>query len=101
MSKPIQEIIDYMESTSDDLWCFHVARTKSGANCFFRHLFNMGKYESESNLIWIFFEEQYAINYMVYAVNDGNDERYQQPTPKQRVIAYLKDLRDGMTKTTE
>lgn len=98
--KTIQEIIDYMECTSEESWAVDVVRTKDGKNCFFGHLFSMGSDERESNLIWSFFEERWATTYMIYEVNDRRDERYQQPTPRQRIIQYLKDLRDGKAKTT-
>lgn len=29
----------------------------------------------------------------VYRVNNGNDPRYQQPTPKQRILAALRDIK--------
>lgn len=37
---------------------------------------------------------------MVYYVNDGKNKNYQQATPKQRCVAYLKDLQSGKAKTT-
>lgn len=99
--KSIQEIIDYMEATSEDSWGVDVVRSKDGSkNCFFGHLFNMGKDQEESNELWGLFEELYATTYMIYPVNDGENPYYQQATPKQRVIAYLKDLRDGKAMTT-
>jgi len=98
--KTIQEIIDYMEATPEESWGVDVVRSKDNKNCFFGHLFNMGKDEKESNTIWGLFEELYATTYMIYPVNDGENPAYQQSTPKQRVIAYLKDLRDGRAKTT-
>ncbi len=32
--------------------------------------------------------------FFVPDVNDGNDVRYQQPTPKQRVLAALRDIKE-------
>jgi hypothetical protein len=99
--KAIQEIIDYMEATSEESWCVDVVRVFDGkANCFFGHLFAMGKDDKEGNHLWETFEEAWATTYMIYPINDGKNEFYQQPTPKQRVIAYLKDLRDGKVETT-
>lgn len=92
--KTIQEIIDYLEQTTPESWCQDVIRTNDGRNCFFGHLFNLG-----GNKLWDWFEN-IATNFMIYPVNDGTDERYQQPTAKERCIAYLKDLRDGKAKTT-
>jgi hypothetical protein len=91
--KTIQEIIDYMEATTESSWCMDKVRV-GNTNCFFGHLVNMGKNETERCKLWEIFEECWATTYMIYPVNDGEHPKYQQPTPKQRVIAYLKDLRD-------
>lgn len=98
--KTIQEIIDYMEATPEESWGEKVVRSKDGKNCFFGHLFNMGTDEKESNYLWGLFEEVWATTYMIYPVNDGEHPKYKQDTSKQRVIAYLKDLRDGVEKST-
>ena len=98
--KTLQQIIDYMEATTEESWGVDVVRnSKTGQNCFFGHLFNMESDEKEANRLWDWFEN-IATTYMVYPVNDGQNSLYQQPTPKQRVIAYLKDLRDGKAKNT-
>lgn len=60
----------------------------------FGHLFDIGG----SKLMDEF--EEIATTYMVYPVNDKLHPEYQQDTPKQRCIAYLKDLSDGKQKTT-
>lgn len=44
---------------------------------------------------WDYFEAAWSTTYEVYDINDGNDERYQQPTPRQRCIAFMKDLSLG------
>lgn len=98
--KTIQEIIDYMEATPEDSWLTGYVRATDQRNCFFGHLFNMEQDQKEANHLWNWFEEMYATTYMIYPVNDGEAPEYQQPTPRQRVIAYLKDLRDGNAKTT-
>lgn len=96
----IEEIISYMENTTEDSWCEKVVRTQNWKNCFFWHLFAMCKSEAEANYNWNLFEDWYATTYMMYPVNDWEDIRYQQPTQKQRVIQYLKDLRDGKVPRT-
>lgn len=42
----------------------------------------------------------WATTFMIYPVNDGENPKYTQETPKQRCLAYLKDLRDGKEKNT-
>ncbi len=99
--KTLQEIIDYMETTKEESWCVDVVRTKDQKNCFFGHLVNMESDPREGQFLWDIFEECIATTYMIFPVNDGENKDYQQPTPKQRVIAYLKDLRDKKTPTTQ
>lgn len=97
----INNIIKYMESTSEDSWCLDVVKTRDGKNCFFGHLFDYGGGDNGHGS-WIFeaFEEAFATTYMIYPVNDGTHPGYKQETPKQRVIGYLKNLRDGKEMTT-
>ncbi len=90
----LDTIIEYLDKTTEESWCTDVVKTKDGRNCLFGHLFDLGG----SDLFNWF--ENIATTYMVYPVNDGEHENYQQPTPKQRCIAYLKDLRIGKEKTT-
>ena len=96
----IETIIDYMENTSEESWCEKVVRTTEGGNCFFGHLFSMGKDEAESNHLWDWFEDAYSTTYMIYPINDGTNSNYQQSTAKHRVLVYLRNLRDGIEKTT-
>jgi hypothetical protein len=98
----LRDIIAYMENTEESTWRVDTVRGKDGSNCFFGHLFNMGGGDSEKggSRLWDYFEANYATTFMLYPVNDGQHPKYQQPTPKQRVIAYLKDLASGAEKTT-
>lgn len=91
----LAEVVEYLESTSEESWCVDVVRTKDGKNCLFGHLFDLGG----SDLMGLF-EDSIATTFMVYPVNDGTHPKYQQPTPKQRCLAYLKDLQSGEEKTT-
>lgn len=86
-----------MEGTDENSWQTDTCRSQDGTkHCFFSHLFNMG-----GNYFWEIFESRFATEYMMFPVNDGKNDNYQQPTIKERCIAYLKDLRDGKTETTE
>lgn len=95
----IDEIIAYMEKTQEDSWCTKVVRSWK-SNCFFGHLHAMCKDDWEATFNWDMFEEQWATTYMIYPVNDWEHPEYQQETPKQRVIAYLQNLKDWKEKTT-
>jgi len=78
-------------------------KTSSGQSCLFGHVFDWAGGDSDikkSNQAMDLFEACYATTYMVYPVNDGTNSQYQQSTPKQRCIAYFKDLINGNQKTT-
>lgn len=90
------EIIRYLESTTEDSWCTDVVKTKDGKNCLLGHLFDFG-----GNKVMDIFESLIATTFMFYPVNDGTNKMYQQETPKQRIIAYLKDIREGKQPSTE
>lgn len=94
MKIDLQKILQYLEGTTEESWCTDVVKTTEGKNCFFGHLFDFGGPELYSSF------ENIATEYMIYPVNDGKCEMYQQSTPKQRCIAYLKDLISGKQKTT-
>lgn len=96
----LASVIAYMEGTEEDAWRVDTVRSADGTtNCFFGHLFNMGGNDARGNLLWEGFEEAWATTYMIYPINDGSDSRYPQATPKQRVLAYLRDLNSGAQKT--
>lgn len=91
----LDRIIKYLENTKPESWCEDVVKTKDGKNCVKGHIFDMG-----GNFFMDTFESLYATDFMIYPVNDGKNENYQQPTPKERVIAYLKNMKEGKEKTT-
>ena len=95
----LDSIIAYMDATEDDAWRVDTVRSADGTtNCFFGHLFNMGGNDARGNELWSGFENLWASTYMLYPINDGTDSRYPQATPKQRVLAYLRDLKSGAAK---
>lgn len=96
----LDPIITYMESTAEDAWRVDTVRSKDGTtNCFFGHLFAMAPDDQHGSELWSGFENLWASTYMVFPINDGTNPRYPQATPKQRILAYLRDLRDGNAKT--
>lgn len=97
----LQSIIAYMEATEEDSWQTGTVRSKDGTkNCFFGHLFAMGGSDEQGDTLWHRFEDRWATTYMIYPVNDGEDPAYPHATPKQRILAYLRDLSDGTAKST-
>ena len=105
----LKPFIDYLEGTGDDEWTVDIVRTEGNKqNCVMGHLMNWyyGKeYKGVIAQAWDMFEEMWATTYMLYPVNDGRSPewmnyRYEQKTPKERVIAYLRNLAEGKEKTT-
>lgn len=104
----IQDLIDYLEKTREEDWIFDRVRDKDGKGCVMSHIFDFGGGDERGDdgftlggMAWDFFEEAWATTYMIYPVNDGENRKYVQKTPKQRCIAYIKDLRDGLEKNTQ
>lgn len=116
----LADVIDMVEATQEDAWQTDVVRSEDGnRNCFFGHLFayaerlaaeagvrvkrsnpRLTDAEVVANEVWGWFEENYSTTYVVYPVNDGLNSRYPQPTPRQRVLAFLRALEDGRELTT-
>lgn len=101
----LSRFIKYLEKTTDDQWMLKTCGEPEGKKwCVMGHLFcwaaGFEKDEKRATRIWNYFEEVIATTFMIYPVNDGTNLKYQQDTPKERCIAYLKDLRGGKEKTT-
>lgn len=92
----LAQIIDHLDrNTKEEDWCVDVVRTKDGSqNCLFGHLANYGGMKLYHDF------EMIATEFMVYPINDGKNPNYPQETPKQRVLAYLKNIEAGIEKTT-
>lgn len=99
----INSIISYMETTDAGRWTSDVCRTQDGKNCFLGHLYEYAGGDENNkvaNGIIDWFESAYATTYMFFPINDGKHPDYPQKTQKDRIIAYLKNLRDGKEQTT-
>jgi hypothetical protein len=104
----LQRLIEYLEATKEEDWIVDRVRTTDGKGCVMSHIFDWGGGDekddngcTKGSQAWDWFEEVYATTYMIYPVNDGENPKYQQKTPKARCIAYIKCLRDGHEKTTQ
>lgn len=91
--------INYLKNTSIDSWCINVYRTSDGKNCLYGHLVEFVGNDHCNDAIDIF-ENLYATTYMVFPVNDGRSEIYKQNNPRDRCIAYLQNMVNGIEKTT-
>lgn len=97
------DFIAYLKLTDDSTWCTDVVRTKDGkGNCLYGHLSNFCGHAGDDNVSSDFdwFDSLVSTSYIIYPVNDGTHEKYQQDTPKKRCIAYMEALLSGEELTT-
>ncbi len=89
----LEGVIQYLKRTKDDQWLMRKCATKEQDKwCLRWHIVKYG--ESEMIDAWSLFENCIANEFMIYPVNDWEDPRYKQATPKERCIAYLQDIHD-------
>lgn len=108
--KRLDDLIAYLESTVAEAWCVDVVRIDGEQNgrtqnCVFGHIFDWGQLRGDGsdkagNEAWQWFEEHWSTVYQAYPVNDGEVAYYQQPTARERSIAFLRDLRSGAVPST-
>lgn len=106
--KTLDSFIAYLENTNPEDWATDVVRTGK-KNCLLGHLVNwMYGEDYKGNIMpaWDWFSEMWVMEYIFYPVNDGESPnwmnfKYDQPTAKERCIAYLKNLNDGKEKRTQ
>lgn len=102
----LADFITYLEATTDADWCEDVVRTVDGEqNCALGHVFEWGRARGDGSdragsRAWDWFENAWSTSYAVYPVNDGRHPDYQQPTPKERIIALCEALLDGSELST-
>lgn len=92
----LDKLIEYLDTTTPESWCLDVCGTEDHQFCLLGHVLIFG-----GNRFVDWFENRVATTFMFYPINDGTNKKYQQPTAKERCIAYIKDLRDGKEKTTK
>ena len=103
--KFLLDFIPYLESKPEDQWLGVVfANSDTSKRCVIYHFLGfVGQDNPHSrngdNLDW--YEHSICpIMRAGHQINDGNDPDYQQKTPKQRSITFLKNLLDGKEFTT-
>lgn len=81
------DFIAFFEAIPEDQWtdCGQF-RDGQGRCCALGHLNREGAIGLGS------LPQYQASNLSIVSINDGDDENYKQPTPKQRVLAFLRDL---------
>ena len=104
----LHSLLDYLQKTKEDEWCVGVCRKTDTAiqkNCLLGHVFNFGSIdffgknsEKGANAALNFFDN-IATTYIFYPINDGTNPNYQEPTPKQRCVSFLKNILSSKEKT--
>lgn len=78
-----------LSAIPDELWCRHYT-SNTGPSCVAGHWMESGRVGDELlDLCGLFGGK--SLN-LVTRINDGYDSRYQQSTPKARILAALNDL---------
>jgi hypothetical protein len=97
-------IIQYLEQTAEDSWCTDVVKTHDNKNCLFGHIYDYGFSINPTELyasnMYDWFDCAVSTTHQVFRVNDGQNSDYPEATPKQRCLAYLKNIFDGKEFTT-
>ena len=95
MTYDVDYFINKFKSIPEDKWCVDEFVNKQGQCCVYGHCgLTDVEYDSpEADDLGDLF---YSIGYLNPAlVNNGVDPRYTQNTPKQRIMAALKDIKNG------
>lgn len=76
----------------DKLWCSGSLVDDVGRCCVLGHCGRSGANSPEGHALEKLFPSRYYGKLLVARINDGEDPRYQQRTPKARILAALRDL---------
>ena len=91
MFNTINDYIAFAESIPDEQWTTGQYGKEKGPNCFIGHLFYKQRCWPKPSVLMMcgFKSQDEAVD-----INDGNHPRYQQPTPKARILAALHDAKE-------
>lgn len=100
----VSYFIKKFQAIHDDLWLVGNLEDGYGSRCAVGHC----QYGKEREALWALFPDTEAQNdnypetiaSIAPRINDGLDSRYKQPTPKQRILAALYDIKK-MQQSTE
>ncbi len=86
--------INKFEAIPEDQWCTGDFEDTEGRHCAAGHCGSVyGNVGAEATVLYNLISALSIENPVnIVLVNDGADGRYMQPTPKQRVLAALRDL---------
>lgn len=109
MEYTVEYFIEKFEGIPEEEWCIGIQQNELGQRCAFGHCLpieqrQMGYLSSgrgnetpEGKSLKAMFEIHFKSNEVMWSVayiNNGKNEMFQQPTPKQRILAALYEIRD-------
>jgi hypothetical protein len=97
MNYDVDYFIAKFEAIPEERWCEGTYDDLTGRHCALGHCgirFEAGKSSNPEGDALVKLTATEAVN-----INDGHDGRYEQPTPKQRIIAALLDIKSKQEAT--
>lgn len=99
MNYDIDHYINKFEAIPEEQWCSWFQKM-DGQRCALGHCIspvNLGRWHANhATLVEPEAQALYSLSHgMIAMVNNGEDPAYQQPTEKQRVLAFLHDLKSA------
>lgn len=91
----IKYFINFFEAIPDQEWCTYSLSNYNGQRCALGHTMQSCATTPDTEGICGLFGDRTIRGKgweTVAGINNGNDKRYRQPTPKQRILAALYDL---------
>lgn len=101
MKYTVDYFIKKFEAIPDEKWCVANRYNSLGQKCAHGHCYRGNPNLRNTNKIEEAFEKLATDNYHIVKaygfgyINNGSDTRYQQPTPKDRVLAVLNDIKNA------
>ena len=92
----IDDFIAFYEAIPEEDWCCNNYQDACGRRCALGHLDTTSTKTSEA-VFRLFSIVVVRAHYTVADINDGHDPKYQQPSPKARILAFLNDCKLGKT----
>lgn len=83
----VDYFIKKFEAKPDELWCINELRNQQGQTCALGDCRERGEFDALSELF------QSNLIGFVSTTNNGNNPKYPQSTPKERILAALYDIK--------
>lgn len=92
MNYDVNYFIQKFEAIPEDRWCIQTRDDGEGRHCALGHI-NVDQYKHPEETALRHVLGDSGMNMIVVGINNGDNEKYQQPTPKQRILAALYDIK--------